>query len=303
MVKYITIAILVIFLIYMLVWTFKLYSHNKRQQKVRRVQELRAKQKEPKETLVDQSKNYWYNLRELEACEEGEDAGKYYHYFLDAREGFKDLLMEMYDCGIVRVDELEEISYGKHHFKPVDLSFLDDDETEDMSTPLVSQEKMVEELPNSAAVNNVEDEGLDVIQVQGLTGNFFSSTTSATNVLDAAKQLDANDTGIKDIDGNLTTGMENVIAAVEAEKIAKEKEEEPILMKKEVSVEEAREARAKTTNQEVRNKVYQKWVGYVEELYAMVSIHADDAIKNKIRKDLMDYGNSDVEVLLQSPEE
>lgn len=282
MAKYITIAILGIFLIYMLVWTFKLYFHNKRQQRVKRVQELRAKQKEARETPVDQSKNYWCNRRELEACNVGEDKGKYYHYFGDATEGYKDLLMEMYDCGLVRVDELAEISYGEQRFPSVDLSFLEEDTREDMNTPLV-------------------DDDMDVIQVQGMAGNFF--TNQSSGVLNAAKQLDANDTGIKDIQGNLTEGVENVIAAVDAEKRAAELENEPILVKKEVSVEQARADRAKTTNQEVRNKIYQKWVGYVEELFAIVDVHASEDVVGKIRKMLVDYGYNDVEVLLQSPEE
>ena len=36
----------------------------------------------------------------------------------------------MYDCGIVRTDELEEIAYGKNHFRNVDLSFLEELERE-----------------------------------------------------------------------------------------------------------------------------------------------------------------------------
>ena len=191
-------------------------------------------------------------------------------------------IWEMYDCGLVRVDELAEISYGEQRFPSVDLSFLEEDTREDMNTPLV-------------------DDDTDVIQVQGMAGNFF--TNHSAGVLNAAKQLDANDTGIKDIQGNLTEGVENVIAAVDAEKRAAELENEPILVKKEVSVEKARADRAKTTNQEVRNKIYQKWVGYVEELFAIVDVHASEDVVGKIRKMLVDYGYNDVEVLLQSPEE
>ena len=115
-------------------------------------------------------------------------------------------------------------------------------------------------------------------------------------------QQKKDDPGIMDIRGTLSEGVENIIAAVEEEKKAEEDREEPILPKKEKSVEDERDARAKTTNAEVRNKIYEKWVGYVFELYELVNINANEDTKHKIRKALMDYGYNDVDVLLESPE-
>lgn len=282
MLTYIIFGILVIFLIYMIVWTLKLHFFGKRQKKVRRIQELRAKGNEIKKRTIDCTKDYWYNLREVEDCKEGEDFEKYYHYFIGVDQGVHELLLEMYDCGIVRTDELEEIAYGKNHFRNVDLSFLEELERE------MNEEEGEEEAEPP------------IIQVEGVMDDFFSMPKN--DVVSAAKNLGKNDPGIVDITGTLSDGVENVIAAVEAEKEAEREAEEPILPKQEKSVEEAQKARAMTANADVRNKIYEKWVGYVFELYEKVNINANEDTKHKIRKALMDYGYNDVDVLLEDPE-
>lgn len=282
MLTYIIFGILVIFLIYMIVWTLKLHFFGKRQKKVRRIQELRAKGNEIKKRTIDCTKDYWYNLREVEDCKEGEDFEKYYHYFIGVDEGVHELLLEMYDCGIVRTDELEEIAYGKNHFHNVDLSFLEELERE------INEEE------------SEEDTETPIIQVEGVMDDFFAMPKN--DVVNAAKNLGKNDPGIVDITGTLSDGVENVIAAVDAEKEAEREASEPILPKQEKSVEEARKARAMTANADVRNKIYEKWVGYVFELYEKVNINANEDTKHKIRKALMDYGYNDVDVLLEDPE-
>lgn len=284
MLTYIIFGILVVFLIYLIVWTLKLHFFGKRQKKVRRIQELRAKGNEIKKRTIDCTKDYWYNLREVEDCKEGEDFEKYYHYFIGVDQGVHELLLEMYDCGIVRTDELEEIAYGKNHLRNVDLSFLEELEKE-------MYEDDAEE----------EEEETPIIQVEGVMDDFFAMPKNDV-VVSAAKNLGKNDPGIVDITGTLSDGVENVIAAVEAEKEAEREAEEPILPKKEKSVEEERKARAMTANADIRNKIYEKWVGYVFELYEKVSINANEDTKHKIRKALMDYGYNDVDVLLDDPE-
>ncbi|MCI5806637.1 MAG: hypothetical protein MR029_09960 [Clostridium sp.] len=287
MLRYIIFGLLVIFLIYMIIWTVKLHFFGKRQKKVKRIQELRAKGNEIKKRTIDCTKDYWYNLREVEDCKEGEDFEKYYHYFIGVDQGVHELLLEMYDCGIVRTDELEEIAYGKNHFRNVDLSFLEE----------LEREMQVDEQEEESTEEPAEE---PIIQVEGVSDNFFAMPKN--DVVSAAKNLSKNDPGIVDITGTLSDGVENVIAAVEAEKEAEREAEEPILPKTEKSVEEAQRARAMTANADVRNKIYEKWVGYVFELYEKVSINANEDIKHKIRKALMDYGYNDVDVLLEDPQ-
>lgn len=287
MLRYIIFGLLVIFLIYMIIWTVKLHFFGKRQKKVKRIQELRAKGNEIKKRTIDCTKDYWYNLREVEDCKEGEDFEKYYHYFIGVDQGVHELLLEMYDCGIVRTDELEEIAYGKNHFRNVDLSFLEE----------LEREMQADEQEEGSTEESAEE---PIIQVEGVSDNFFAMPKN--DVVSAAKNLSKNDPGIVDITGTLSDGVENVIAAVEAEKEAEREAKEPILPKAEKSVEEAQRARAMTANADVRNKIYEKWVGYVFELYEKVSINANEDTKHKIRKALMDYGYNDVDVLLEDPQ-
>ena len=287
MLRYIIFGLLVIFLIYMIIWTVKLHFFGKRQKKVKRIQELRAKGNEIKKRTIDCTKDYWYNLREVEDCKEGEDFEKYYHYFIGVDQGVHELLLEMYDCGIVRTDELEEIAYGKNHFRNVDLSFLEE----------LEREMQADEQEEKSTEESAEE---PIIQVEGVSDNFFAMPKN--DVVSAAKNLSKNDPGIVDITGTLSDGVENVIAAVEAEKEAEREAKEPILPKAEKSVEEAQRARAMTANADVRNKIYEKWVGYVFELYEKVSINANEDTKHKIRKALMDYGYNDVDVLLEDPQ-
>lgn len=294
MTTYIIFALLAIFFIYMIIWTFKLHFFTKRQKKVKRIKELRAKGNEIKKRTIDCTKDYWYNLRELEDCKEDEDFEKYYHYFIGVDQGVQELLMEMYDCGIVRTDELEEIAYGKNHFRNVDLSFL-----EELEREMMTEDSEGEDTQEASVNEGVSlDDG--IIQVEGILGDFFGAKNN--DIVSAAKKLDKDDPGIMDIKGTLSEGVESVIAAVDAEKQAKEEEDEPFIKKTEKSVEEARRAREMTANAEIRNKIYEKWVGYVFELYELVNINANEDTKHKIRKALMDYGYNDVDVLLESPE-
>lgn len=296
--KYIIFGVLGIFFIYLLIWSFKLHFFNKRQKKVKRLQELRAKGNEIKKRTIDCTKDYWYNLREVEDCRKGEDFEKYYHYFIGVDQGVRELLVEMYDCGIVRTDELEEIAYGKNHFRNVDLSFLEEFEKEMAEEePDLLGDEVAEEVNTYEKAEILDDE---IIQVEGITEGFFGKDKN--DIVWASKQLKKDDPGLMDIHGTLSEGVENVLAAVEAEKRAEEEENEPFIKKKEKSIEEARRARKMTANAEARNKIYEKWVGYVFELYEVVSINANEDTKHRIRKALMDYGYNDVDVLLESPE-
>lgn len=312
MLKYIVLALLLIFFIYMIVWSVQLRLFNKRAKKVQRIKELRAKGNEIKKRTIDCTKDYWYNLREVEDCDKDEDFEKYYHYFIGVDQGVHDLLLEMYDCGIVRTDELEEIAYGKNHYKDVDLSFLEEFEeglkekgkikhtsAETMEhIDAVKREALDKQLRDEVEGELADDGADDIIQVQGGLSDFFGSSSK---IVEAAKRLDKNDSGITDIKGTLSDGVEKVIEAVDAENRERAEADEPILPRVEKSVEEARKAREMTANAEIRNKIYEKWVSYVFELYELVSINANEDTKHKIRKALMDYGYNDVDVLLEDP--
>lgn len=285
-------GLLVVLFIYLVNWTYQLNHFNKRQKRVKRMQELRAKGNEAQQHTIDenQDKEYWYNVREINDCTKEEEKVRFYHFFSCVEEGVQGLLLEMYDCGIVRTDELSKLAYGDNHMQDVDLSFLEDFEHEDRR------------LSNDADVEEDESEfAMDaIVQVDGVMGGFFSS--KETSVVEAAKKLKEDDPGITDIKGTLSEGVVDILSAVDAENEANAKAQEPILIKKEKSVEEARRTREKTATAEIRNKIYEHWASYVSELYDQVFVNADEDTKQKIQKALMDYGYNDIDVLLESPE-
>ncbi len=330
--NFLVIGLLIAFLIYMIVWTLRFYSHTKRQDKMKRIEELRAKNREkenasqeteeatgdspseekppvadtpvaanpmkteePKAALVDESRDYWYNRIELANAENEKEEKKCYHYIDSVQQCVHDLLLEMYDYALVRIDEIEEIAYGESKLDQVDLSFLKEFEEDGEET--VSD---VERTPDNnldkqdlakedTKSNKIVDE--EVIQVVGMDA-----------VLSAAKKLKENDPVITDIHGTLSDGMEKVLQAVDQEKEIEARKKEPIMVKEKESVEKARENRKKTSSQEIRNQIFMKWDHYVASLYEMVEIHANEDTKRKIKKALRDYGYNDVDVLLKSPD-
>ena len=90
---------------------------------------MRAKQNSIRQRTIACSKNYWYNSREVEDCPEDVPVERYYHYFETEQECIKALIMEMYDCALVRTEELEKIAFGEA--KPVELNFNNPYEVED----------------------------------------------------------------------------------------------------------------------------------------------------------------------------
>ncbi len=280
--KYLIIALLILFLIYMIVWSVKLFTHTKHQEKLSRIQELRNKresqktqeeEKQPEQKVTEpvtetiakeDGRDYWLNRRELEQADSDRERERCYHYFDSVDECVKGLLFEIYDYGLVRIDELEKIAYGEDYLKSVDLSFLDDlDKEDDM--------KSVEELQEH-------------------------------QIMDAAKKLSEDDLGVTDIHGTLSKGVIDVMAAVEQEKEIEEKKQEPIVVKKEKSVEKERKNRERTSSQAIRNQIFMKWDGYVTKLYDMIEVNASEDTKHRVKKALVEYGYNDVDVLLKSPD-
>ena len=133
---------LVVILIYLIIWTVKFLGTRARQSI-----EVRAKQNSIRQRTIACSKNYWYNNREVEDCPEDVPVERYYHYFETEQECIKALIMEMYDCALVRTEEIERIAFGE--VKPVELNFSSsyevDDEYDDFDYDF---DEAVEELMN-----------------------------------------------------------------------------------------------------------------------------------------------------------
>lgn len=120
---------LVVILIYLIIWTVKFSGAQLDKKRARQSIEVRAKQNSIRQRTIACSKNYWYNNREVEDCPEDVPVERFYHYFETEQECIKALIMEMYDCALVRTEEIERIAFGE--VKPVELNFSSSYEVED----------------------------------------------------------------------------------------------------------------------------------------------------------------------------
>ena len=64
------------------------------------------------ETLVRGGKYFWYNSQDIEDLKKKEDMYFHCHYFEEAEEVIGKLIVEMYDCGFVRTEEIQKIAFG-----------------------------------------------------------------------------------------------------------------------------------------------------------------------------------------------
>ena len=105
--------ILAVILVYLIIWTVKFISYRLAKKRKQNSAEVREKQKSIRHRTIACSKDYWYNIREVEDCPEDMPVERLYHYFETEQECIKALILEMYDCGIVRTEELEKIAFGE----------------------------------------------------------------------------------------------------------------------------------------------------------------------------------------------
>lgn len=72
-----------------------------------------AKKKNQRKSNVSSDEDfYWYNRLDIAEKPSYKTAEMYYHYFNLPKECIEDLLIEMYDCALVRTEEIKYIAYG-----------------------------------------------------------------------------------------------------------------------------------------------------------------------------------------------
>ncbi len=106
-------------LVYLIIWTCKFIIKRLTKQQEKHSVVIREKQKSIRQRTIACAKNYWYNIREVEDCPQDMPVERLYHYFETEQECIKALIIEMYDCALVRTEELERIAYGEA--KPVEM--------------------------------------------------------------------------------------------------------------------------------------------------------------------------------------
>lgn len=138
-------VILVLIFIVLLACTIKLAKKNmdKKRRKITTI----AKQKQQNHFAEEMNTaiGYWYNKQDMNDADELQKL-RYQHSFEKWEDCMHDLIIEMYDCGLVRTEELFTIAYGRKALTQDSLIFrttgLDGDESDSdnhaLSLPPVS---------------------------------------------------------------------------------------------------------------------------------------------------------------------
>ena len=71
-----------------------------------------GRKKRKKSTVSSSADFYWYNKMDVAEKPIYKTADMYYHRFNIAKDVIEDLLVEMYDCALVRTEEIKYIAYG-----------------------------------------------------------------------------------------------------------------------------------------------------------------------------------------------
>lgn len=120
------------------------------------------------ETILEehsQSKGYWINRDDIEDQDQAHKL-RYYHYFDNIDECINDLIIEMYDCGFVRTEDIFVAAYGEEALTPDSFIYMTDNDCDlekaKAALPPVSekQQKIIYDLWCSYV-----DELLDTVEI------------------------------------------------------------------------------------------------------------------------------------------
>ncbi len=387
-------ALLFVSFIYLIIWTVKFFGFSMNLRRLRRSKRAQKKKETIKLRTIGCSKNYWYNKQDVEDRPEGRPVESYYHYFDQAKDCLKDLIIEMYDCGLVRTEMLEAIAYSGGMVGKEAKSFvqeLHDDnvvaaeeekaalvkagaDKNTIQIPVVDwdledilaeqleeaakrehQEAMVadEVLREAERILNRQDhagtkasvlkdikpvkrksdnhktaelgkarleadkknrmlkEKIDeeaMLEDEALEKEYAGALDMAESKDEQAVKDDTEDMvvvkALDDRHKNLSEETQDMaeVALEAAENELHETEEEKAHLEAKLEPMSKEEKDAYEKDILIRTAVYESWVSYVFRLYELVTINANEEIRNEIRIALMEYGHNDVEVLLHSPE-
>lgn len=136
------IALAVIFLVLVIITVIYVKKNN--EEKRKKVVDTTHLLKNPESSVSSNAnKGYWFNKDDLREAEDAVAKLRYYHYFDTIDECIKDLIIEMYDCGLVRTEEIFTTAYGDDALTPDSMIFrtdFEEDEEMDYELPPVSED-------------------------------------------------------------------------------------------------------------------------------------------------------------------
>ena len=110
-------VLLGVFLLALIVMTVVYVRRKLADKREEALRDLDLMQEEAIREEQSQSKGYWINRDDIED-ENQAHLLRYYHYFDNIDECIHDLIVEMYDCGFVRTEEIFVAAYGEEALTP-----------------------------------------------------------------------------------------------------------------------------------------------------------------------------------------
>ncbi len=124
-------VILVLIFLFLLVCTIRLAKKSMDSKRRRITSASKREQRNHLAEEIDTGAGYWFNKQDMQDADEVSRL-RYQHHFDNWKECLRDLITEMYDCGLVRTEELYTIAYGRDALTPDSLIYktdgLEDDE-------------------------------------------------------------------------------------------------------------------------------------------------------------------------------
>lgn len=160
----IIVVIIACVFIYLIIWTIGFFRTGLNKKRAKQEQESLEKIENIRLRTIGCAKNYWYNKQDVEDCTNKKLKETLYHYFDDIDDCITDLIVEMYDCALVRTEELSRIAYGESVFENVDeeaakVDTPDEDETDDAEDVNDTDIKKALEDDENASMYNEELDG------------------------------------------------------------------------------------------------------------------------------------------------
>lgn len=278
LIKTILIVLAIVLFIYLILGTFGFFKVGLKKNRAKKSIKSKEKIENIKLRTIKVAKNYWYNLREAEDLREDEKIESIYHYFDAPDDCIHDLILEMYDCGLVRTEELIMIANGHdvdYQINPILLESL------------LMQQKMAKTREKST-LNQLTNQIKEDMSQEDVK-------TASEAVEEVDEKKDVVDSDIKDED----TKEEQDKSSDNKDNEESNKDSEMSSKNSDISNKESEDI----ANQAViKANIYEKWVGYVMQLYQQIEINSNEEDMKHIRKELMAYGHNDIDILLHSPE-
>lgn len=137
-------ALLFIVFILLIIWSAKVAKTDMIKKRTRKTLSYKEKQKSQLQEGLPAGNKFWYNKEDMADATDEVLKLRCKHFFENNSDCVHDIIIEMYDCGIVKTEELFVAAYGEAALTPDSLVFKLTGMSEDEDT---EKEEEKESLP------------------------------------------------------------------------------------------------------------------------------------------------------------